>query len=152
MQRSASSLFDDVRQASFELWRHDRRWDSMERRTLALGGMGGSTVSAGSISDRTRSSDALMDYESAMERKVSEWCDLVDYGASILYGTDWQHGIASGLGLPYAEILECIYIQRMSLRDTARRTKFSKSTVQRMRRRAFNYIDAIGTEKAIAGD
>lgn len=152
MQREAQSLFDEVRQASFELWRHDRRWDAMERRALSLGGMGGSTVSAGSISDRTKASDALIDYETAMERKVEEWCSIVDYGASILYGTDWQHGIASGIGLQYAEVLECIYIQRMSLKETASRTRFSKSTVQRMRRRAFNYIDAIGTEHAIAGD
>lgn len=152
MRGEAEKLFDGVRQASFELWRHDRKWDAMERRALALGGMGGSTISVGSIADRTRASDSLVDYETAMERKVAEWCDIVDFGAAILYGDDWEHGIASGIGIGYAEILECIYIQRMSLKETAKRTRYSKSTVQRMRRRAFNYIDAIGTERAEAGE
>lgn len=149
---TAREFFEEVRDASRELWRHDRRWDAMEHRALSLGGMGGSTISTGSIADRTKASDALVDFEASMERRVAEWCDLVDRGAAILYGADWQHGIASSIGIGYAEVIECIYIQRLSLTETARRTKYSKSTVQRMRSRALRYIDAVGFGRAEAGE
>lgn len=149
---TAKEFFEEVRDASRELWRHDRRWDAMEHRTLSLGGAGGSTVSSGSIADRTRASDALVDFEASTERRVAEWCAIVDRGAAILYGADWRHGIASSIGFGYAEVLEYIYIQRLSLGETARRTKYSKSTVQRMRSRALRYIDSVGLTRAEAGE
>jgi hypothetical protein len=147
----ASDIFEDARDASWELFRHDLRYNAMERIALSLGASSEVKVSSGSIRDRMSAVDGLVDYGSMMERREAEWCRRIDLAESILYGTDWEHGIASSLGLGYAEVLECIYIQRMSLSATATRTKFSKSTVQRMRRRAFGHIDRVGADAAIAG-
>ena len=147
--KRARDLFDAVRDASYELWRHDATYNAMERRALALGGGNPSPVRSGSQSDRTKSVDAMVDFESMMQSKVDEWCRLVDYGEAVLYGIDWKHGIAKSLGIGYAEVLELIYVQRLSMKETAKRLKFSMSTCQRMRSKAFSYIDAIGTDAAI---
>lgn len=148
---SARELFDSVRDASRELWRHDATYNSMERRALALGG-GNLPVRNGSIADRTQLIDDMVDYESKMQQWVDSWTDLVDYGESVLYGSDWDHGIAKSLGVAYAEVLELIYVQRLSMKETAERLKFSTSTCHRMRSKAFACIDAIGIDAAIAGE
>ena len=148
---SARELFDAVRDASYELWRHDATYNAMERRALALSGGIAAATSPGSDADRMRPVDAMVDFESMMERKVDGWCSLVDYGEAVLYGRDWEHGIARSLGIGYAEVMELTYIQRLSMRETARRLKFSVSTCRRMRSRALSFIDSVGFETAISG-
>lgn len=148
----AHELFDAVRDASYELWRHDAEYNAMERRALSLGGGIAATASSGFERDRTRPVDAMVDFEAMMARRVDEWCELVDFGESVLYGRDWEHGIAKSLGLGYAEVMELVYIQRLSMRETAERLRFSRRTCQRMRSRALSFIDAVGTDAAIAGE
>ena len=147
----ARDLFDAVREASFELWRHDCAYNSMERRALALGS-GTAPAPSGGARDRMRPVDAMMDFEAMMERKADEWCGIVDFGMAVLYGRDWEHGIAKSLGLGYAEVLELAYVQRLSMRETAERLRFSRRTCQRMRSRALRFIDAVGTDAAISGE
>lgn len=50
----ARELFEDARQASFELHRHDLRYNAMERRALSLGGASDPKVASGSIRDGMR--------------------------------------------------------------------------------------------------
>ena len=64
----------------------------------------------------------------------------------MLYGGDWDHGLARELGLGYAEVLDCIYIQRESIRSTALRLHYSRRTVAYMRNRALRFVDAVGTD------
>ena len=147
---TARELFEAARQASFELWRHDMRYDAMERRALSLGGASDAKVSPGGIRDRMGAVDAMADYEAMMERRVAEWCAAVDLAVAVLYGADWEHGVAKELGIGYAEVLDLIYIQRESLRATAARTHFSRRTCAYMRNRALAFIDAVGTAALIA--
>lgn len=148
----ARTLFEDARQASWELYRHDVRYGSMEVRALALGGGLPVPSSHAGKADRMGAVDAYVDYESMMERQVAEWCAKVDAAAAVLYGRDWTHGIARSLGFGYAEILDYIYIQRLSINETARRARFARATVCRMRSRAFAYMDAVGLEAAARGE
>lgn len=141
---SARELFEAARQASYELWRHDVRYGAMEARALSLGGGGGSKVASGSIRDRMAGADAMADYEAMMERRVAEWCSTVDLACSVLYGADWDHGLARELGIGYAEVLDCIYVQRESIRSTAIRLHYSRRTVAYMRNRALGFVDAVG--------
>ena len=149
---AARDIFEEARDASWELHRHDMRYNAMEARALSLGGQQESHVSSGGIADRMRSVDALVDYEAMMGRYEREWCAKVDRAVALLYGWDWQGGIARSLGMAYAEVLECIYIQRMSLTATAKRVKWGTNKVCALRREAFAYIDRVGVDAAIAGE
>lgn len=142
----ARELFEDARQASFELHRHDLRYNAMERRALSLGGASESKVASGSIRDRMAPVASMVDYEAMMERRVAEWCAAVDRAVRVLYGSDWDHGLARELGLGYAEVLDCIYIQRESIRSTALRLHYSRRTVAYMRNRALRFVDAVGAD------
>lgn len=138
---TARELFEEARQASWELHRHDMRYNAMERRALSLGGASDSKVASGSIRDRMGAVDALVDYERMMERRESEWCDAIDRAYAVLYGSDWDGGIARELSMSHAEVLECIYIQRMSLTQTAEKVHWGTNKVCELRREAFAYID-----------
>lgn len=142
----ARELFEDARQASFELHRHDLRYNAMERRALSLGGASDSKVASGSIRDGMAPVASMVDYEAMMARRVAEWCAAVDRAVRVLYGSDWDHGLARELGLGYAEVLDCIYIQRESIRSTALRLHYSRRTVAYMRNRALRFVDAVGAD------
>ena len=139
---TARELFEEARQASWELHRHDMRYNAMERRALSLGGASDAKVSAGSIRDRMGAVDAMADYEAMMERRVAEWCATIDLAYSVLYGADWDHGIAKALSMSHAEVLECIYIHRLSIPATAARVHWSPRKVCDLRSEAFRYIDS----------
>lgn len=138
---TARELFEEARQASWELHRHDMRYNAMERRALSLGGASDSKVASGSIRDRMGAVDAMVDYERMMERREAEWCDAIDRAYAVLYGSDWDGGIARDLSMSHAEVLECIYIQRMSLTQTAEKVHWGTNKVCELRREAFAYID-----------
>ena len=149
---TARELFEDARQASWELHRHDLRYNAMERRALSLGGSSEVKVSSGSIRDRMAPVDALADYDAMMRRYEQEWCATIDRAVSVLYGSDWRHGIARSMGLSHAEVLECIYIQRMSLAQTASRVHWSQRKVCDLRNEAFRHIDDVGIAAAERGE
>ena len=139
---TARELFEDARQASWELHRHDMRYNAMERRALSLGGASDAKVSAGSIRDRMGAVDAMVDYERMMERREAEWCAAIDRAYAVLYGSDWDGGIARDLSMSHAEVLECIYIHRMSIPATAARVHWSPRKVCDLRSEAFRFIDS----------
>lgn len=138
---TARELFEEARQASWELHRHDMRYNAMERRALSLGGASDSKVASGSIRDRMGAVDALVDYERMMERREAEWCAAIDRAYAVLYGADWDGGIARELSMSHAEVLECIYIQRMSIAATAVKVHWSPRKVCDLRTEAFQFID-----------
>lgn len=148
----ARDIFEDAREASAELYRHDLKYNAMEARALSLGGQSDVHVASGRISDRTRPVDAMVDYEALMERKTALWCEKVDRAVRVLYGDDWEHGIAVSLSMSHAEVLDCIYIQRMSIKATAQRVHWSDRKVCDLRREAFTYIDLVGESAAVAGE
>ena len=147
----ARDIFEDAREASFELYRHDLKYNAMEARALSLGGQTDAHVASGGIADRMRPVDAMVDYEALMERKAARWCEMVDRAVRVLYGDDWEHGIAASLSMSHAEVLDCIYTQRMSLTATAKRVKWGVNKVCELRREAFDHIDQVGELAAIAG-
>jgi len=139
---TARELFEEARNASWELHRHDMRYNAMERRALSLGGSSDSKVASGSIRDRMGAVDALVDYERMMERREAEWCAAIDRAYAVLYGDDWDGGIARELSMSHAEVLECIYIHRLSIPATAARVHWSPRKVCDLRSEAFRYIDS----------
>lgn len=138
---SARELFEAARQASWELHRHDMRYNAKEARALSLGGSTEAHVAAGSVGDRMAAVDDLVDYEAMMARYEREWCDAVDRAYAVLYGEDWDGGVARALSMSHAEVLECIYIQRMSISETAARVHWSPRKVCDLRREAFAFVD-----------
>ena len=139
---TAREIFEDARAASWELHRHDMRYNAMERRALSLGGASDSKVASGSIRDRMGAVDAMVDYERMMERREAEWCAAIDRAYAVLYGSDWDGGIARELSMSHAEVLECIYIHRMSIPATAARVHWSPRKVCDLRSEAFRFIDS----------
>lgn len=145
---TAREIFEEARDASFELYRHDMRYNAMERRALSLGGATDSKVASGSIVDRMATVDRMVDFEAMMGPKVARWCATIDRAYAILYGEDWDGGIACDLSMSHAEVLECIYLQRMSLTQTASKVHWGKNRVCELRREAFAYIDSMEQGKA----
>lgn len=141
---SARDVFEEAREASFELYRHDLRYNAMERRAMSLGGSTEAHVSSGSIRDRMAAADDLVDYEAMMGRYEAQWCAAIDRAMALLYGADWQGGIFKALSPSHAEVLDCIYIQRLSLPATAARVRWSERKCHDLRREAFAYIDMNG--------
>lgn len=139
---TARELFEDARAASWELHRHDLKYNAMERRALSLGGSSDSKVASGSIRDRMGAVDAMVDYERMMERREAEWCAAIDRAYAVLYGADWDGGIARDLSMSHAEVLECIYIHRLSIPATAARVHWSPRKVCDLRSEAFRFIDS----------
>lgn len=139
---TAREIFEDARAASWELHRHDLKYNAMERRALSLGGASDSKVASGSIRDRMGAVDAMVDYERMMERREAEWCAAIDRAYAVLYGADWDGGIARELSMSHAEVLECIYIHRMSIPATAARVHWSPRKVCDLRSEAFRFIDS----------
>ena len=148
----ARELFEDARQASFELHRHDLRYNAMERRALSLGGASDPKVASGSIRDVMAPVASMVDYEAMMARRTAEWCGLVDRAVRVLYGDDWDHGIARGMSMSHAEVMDCIYIQRLSLQQTAERVHWSARHVCDLRAEALRHVDAVGPEAASRGE
>ncbi len=138
---TAREIFEDARAASWELHRHDLKYNAMERRALSLGGVSESKVASGSIRDRMGAVDALVDYERMMERREAEWCAAIDRAYAVLYGADWDGGIARELSMSHEEVMECIYIQRMSIAATAVKVHWSPRKVCDLRTEAFQFID-----------
>lgn len=149
---TARELFEDARQASFELHRHDLRYNAMERRALSLGGASDPKVASGSIRDGMAPVASMVDYEAMMARRVAEWCGLVDRAVRVLYGDDWDHGIARGMSMSHAEVMDCIYIQRLSLQQTAERVHWSARHVCDLRAEALRHVDDVGPEAASRGE
>ena len=94
----------------------------------------------------------MVDYEAMMERRVAEWCGLVDRAVRVLYGSDWDHGIARGMSMSHAEVMDCIYIQRLSLQQTAERVHWSARHVCDLRSEALRHVDDVGPEAAARGE
>lgn len=118
------------------------KYNKMEMRALSLGGESEIKVASGYIHDRMSGVDTMVDYERMMERREREWCSIIDKAYSVLYGDDWNGGIAAEMSMSHAEVLECIYIQRMSLSETSRRVHWSVRKVTQLRIEAFRYIDS----------
>lgn len=149
---TARDLFDEARQASRELHRHDMRYNEMEARALSVCGGLSSTGTHGGAADRMGTVDAMADYEAMMERRIAGWCADLDRAYAILYGHDWNHGIAKGLGLIYAEALDYRYCQDLPMAKVAARLHCSRMTAYRAINRAFNYIAAVGIAAAEKGE
>lgn len=148
---TARELFEEARQASWELHRHDMRYNAMERRALSLGGSSDAKVSPGGIRDRMGAVDAMVDYERMMERREAEWCAAMDAACDVLYGSDFDHGLARALTLSHAEVLDCIYLQRLSIAQTAKVVRWSPRKVVDLRREALAFVDRNGIGRTIEG-
>lgn len=113
------------------------------------------TGRSGSGSDRTSATDARMDAEERMRRRIDEDYALIDMACRILYGRESGKGGVDKLA--GSETADCIcyrYVQARPWREVAALMGYSRWSVRSLRdlcERGFDVIDAIGWERAIDG-
>lgn len=84
--------------------------------------------------------------EERMEALRAEERELVE---SIGQALVLIESVREGLGERYADILEAIYIDRLSMRDAADRLGISKSSIHQWRNVALDWIDSVGIGRVI---
>ena len=149
---SAREFFEAVRDAAIELERSERQ---MARMRLSEGvraqryevrGAGGGDRSGMSATD------ARIDFESLMERRVREDREIVSRGIRLCYGEDAGcGGVCALLGSPAADSVYWRFCMAASWAKAAEMVGASTKSVQRWCETAFDTMDAHGAVAAVAG-
>ena len=151
--QSARDFFDSVRNAAMEIARTERQLARMEA-SEGVRAQGYTPMGKGSRSDvnGTAATDARIDYERMMRKRLEEDRALVDAACAVLYGDDSRGGVARLLGSATADAMWWRYCAAESWDKAASMAFTTDVTARRWCYTAFDLIDAIGYERARAGE
>lgn len=147
--QSARDFFEAVRCAAQELERTERQLQRMmlaegvKAQRYGIAGSGGGDVHG------MAATDARMDFEGRMRRRMHDDALLVSYGVEICYGQ--ESGVGSLAGSIAADSLYWRYCRGMSWKRVAEEVHVSVRTAQRWSAVAIDVIDGIGFSRIIAG-
>ncbi len=143
----ASDLFGAVRDASLEASRCRRAVDRMESGEGVRGGGGFEARSRGSKADPNGMgrTDARIDYEARMERRLDEDFALIDLACALLYGREsGRGGVEKLMGSAVADCLYFRYVAAESWQLVSSRMGTSPSHCRRMCSQGLDGIDYYG--------
>lgn len=148
----ARDLFDAARAAAMENERTRRMLMEMELRETG-GGSSDVKISRGSISDPMRRVDARIDKEALWGTRIEENERLMDYATCVLYGEnqDGKGGVCALLGSAYADVLWWHYLGCETWKRVGEIVYYSERRCKQIRDIAFDLVDSIGVDAAIAG-
>lgn len=145
MDLNAREFFEAASEAARDAQRISRQLDSMERRTLALGG-GGFEPRIRTSHDPDRMGSAVgtkVDHEDVLRARQEANYVLIDAACAVLYGHDNCSGLYSLVGWP-ADAIYHHYLALRTWEDTAELVSYSVRHVQRAVDAALEYADANG--------
>ena len=143
----ASDLFGAVRDASLEASRCRRAVERMECGEGVRGGGGFEARSRGSKADPNGMgrTDARIDYEARMERRLDEDFALIDLACALLYGREsGRGGVEKLMGSAVADCLYFRYVAAESWAEVAAHVGYSKSQCRRFTEQGMDGIDFFG--------
>lgn len=151
--QSARDFFDSVRHAAMEVARTERQLARMEA-SEGVRAQGYTPMGKGSRTDvnGTSATDARIDYEGMMRKRLEEDRALIDGACSILYGPDSRGGVAGLLGSATADAMWWRYCAAESWYKAADMASASVATVKRWCDVAFDMIDAAGFDAVRCGE
>lgn len=149
--QSARDFFEAARCAAMEAQRTERQ---MERLAAAEGvRTNGMTAGSGTRRDPNgmAATDARIDYERRMRRRLDEDRALVGRACSLAYGPSGDGGVARLLGASYADAIWWRYCSASSWACVAEAVGASSSTVRRWCDVVMDTIDSKGQDAVMAG-
>ena len=147
---TAYELFEAARDAAQQndsMRRRIERMELAEQRSSQ-----GEPISRGSIADRMARVDARLDMEGEFAQAMAENWELVDYASEVLYGEGGRAGLASALGIQYADAIWWRYLANCKWDDVAEACKVTARTCQTRVQVGMDFIDSNGIEATRAGD
>lgn len=143
--QGARDLFAAARDASADAEYIRRRIERME----AAEGVRGASLSpsvSGSRADvnGTSRTDARVDYEARVARRLEEDYALIDVACAVLYGDDGTGGVAALLGTRVADLLWHHYLDCESWDEAAEAVGMPRTTAFREKDKALDLVDMYG--------
>lgn len=140
---TARDFFERVRAASKDAESCNRQLAAMESRALSLGSQGFEprVRSTGAPDRMQRRSNAYMDREGALERRMQDDYDMIDRGCLVIYGSDEVRGLDSVVSPVWADILWWRYLDDAKWDYIAGVVDYSVRPCQLMRDQALRWID-----------
>ena len=150
--RSARDFFEAVRCAAIEVGRTERQIERMKS-AEGVRAQGYGPAGKGSRSDvnGTAVTDARMDYEARMRRRLEEDRALIAEGCALVYGPDNRGGVAKLLGSAAADAMWWRYCAGESWTKAAEMVGASVKTLQRWCEVAVDTVDGIGFDAVRSG-
>lgn len=149
----AREFFEGVRSAAIEAERTRRQVESMES-AEGVRAQGYAPMVRGTRADvnGTSATDARIDYEDRMRKRLEEDWALIDEGCAVVYGPDNRGGVCAILGSSCADALWWRYCAGESWTKAASMVDASVATVKRWCDVAFDTVDAVGWDAAKRGE
>ena len=149
----ARDFFESVRAAAQDAERTSHTLLRMQGRELPRG-MGTTPGNGGGTPDVMRPSDAVMDYEAMVRRRVQRDWDLIDEACCVIYGVeqDGTAGVNALLGSATADALWWRYCAAVKWQEVADKLDLSKNHCQHLCNVAFDMIDSLGVGAVKAAD
>lgn len=151
----ARDFFEEVRAASEEAERTRATLLRMEAREgVRAQGYEACGRSAGGR-DRTRETDARIDYEERMGERLEADYALIDLACQVLYGSEsGEGGVDALMGSDVADAISFRYVDARPWSEVAALMGYSRRSRRSMRdlcQRGFEAIDALGWERVMDG-
>ena len=148
---NARDFFESVRAAALEETRTVRQIERMRLREgvrgASLAPSGGGPKDVNGLS----ATNARMDYEAMMSRRLKEDRELIDKARAVLYGAGEPGGVAVLLGSAVADAVALRYISCESWGGVGDICCVSPSTARRWCDTAFDTVDSCGVLNVVQG-
>lgn len=149
----AREFFEAVREASAEaararvtLLRMEAREGVRAQGYEARGRSGGGT-------DRTEATDARMDYEERMRRRLDEDYALIDLACRVLYGEEsGKGGVEALMGSAVADTISFRYVDARPWNEVSMLTGYSVSQCRRLCEQGMDAADFFGMKRLLGGE
>lgn len=151
----ARSFFETVRGVSAELERTRETLLRMEAREGVRAQSYEASGRSGSVSDRTAATDARLDYEGRVRRRVEEGYELIDLACRVLYGREsGKGGVDRLMGSAVADAISFRYVDARPWSEVAAALGYSADSAKSLRAlcdQGFDCIDFLGWDNVIGG-
>lgn len=148
----ASDFFEAVRDAAVELRAAERTLERMRSAEGVRGqGYTGAIGSSCGAVDGSAATDARMDFEGRMRRRMAEDSELIGLAGALLYGEDGRGGVRALVGPLCADSVWFRYCEAMKWTAVADMTGASVRACQNYTATAFDAIDSGSVGDVVAG-
>ena len=144
----ARDLFDATRDAAIEMRRYKRQ--------LAMLREGGNSqpmtrIIKGSITDPMLRVDSAIDLEARWKQTVEVDEAVIARTSHVLYGRDNDGGVASILGMAYADVMFWYYVALLPWKDVGDIVGYSVSRCKDIRNIVIDTVDGYGIDAVVSG-
>lgn len=150
---NAREFFHAVRDASIEAWKEYQAGEMSLAREGVRAQSYGIAVNPGAIRDRMVATDARIDREAVMNRRVEEDYALMDLAVRLIYGEQaGKGGVEALMGSAVADCLNFRYVDARPWSEVAKMTGYSVRQCRRLVEQGLDAIDFYGWRNLMDGE